>query len=155
MKKSFSSYLKDYMMLLVLLAVIVMFAILTPILMPNRNFLDPQNLLNILGQNAYLVILGIGITFIMLGGGMDLSTGYLISTVGVAIKSRLPGGLSNYVQELRLESAKELLAFGKGQAHLVSLLVARGIQPPAEGLALQKHLHQQYAQQHRRPDGEL
>ena len=34
------------------------------------------------------------------------------STVGVAIKSRLPGGLSNYVQELRLESAKELLAFG-------------------------------------------
>ena len=85
MKKSFSSYLKDYMMLLVLLAVIVMFAILTPILMPNRNFLDPQNLLNILGQNAYLVILGIGITFIMLGGGMDLSTGYLISTVGVAM----------------------------------------------------------------------
>ena len=85
MKKSFSSYLKDYMMLLVLLAVIVMFAILTPVLMPNRNFLDPQNLLNILGQNAYLVILGIGITFIMLGGGMDLSTGYLISTVGVAM----------------------------------------------------------------------
>ena len=30
-------------------------------------------------------ILGIGITFIMLGGGMDLSTGYLISTVGVAM----------------------------------------------------------------------
>ena len=75
MKKSFSSYLKDYMMLLVLVVVIVMFAILTPILMPNRNFLDPQNLLNILGQNAYLVILGIGITFIMLGGGRDLSTG--------------------------------------------------------------------------------
>lgn len=36
MKKSFSSYLKDYMMLLVLLAVIVMFAILTPILMPTE-----------------------------------------------------------------------------------------------------------------------
>ena len=31
------------------------------------------------------VILGVGITFIMLGGGMDLSTGYLISTVGVAM----------------------------------------------------------------------
>lgn len=70
------------MMLLVLIGVIIIFAILGPIV-ANRNFLEPQNLLNILGQNAYMVILGIGITFIMLGGGMDLSTGYLISTVGV------------------------------------------------------------------------
>lgn len=82
MKKSFSSHLKDFMMPLVLLGVIIVFAILGPIV-ANRNFLEPQNLLNILGQNAYMVILGIGITFIMLGGGMDLSTGYLISTVGV------------------------------------------------------------------------
>ena len=82
MKKSFSAYLKDYMMLLVLVGVIAVFAILGPVV-AGRNFLEPQNLLNILGQNAYMVILGIGITFIMLGGGMDLSTGYLISTVGV------------------------------------------------------------------------
>ena len=82
MKKSFSSYLKDYMMLLVLIGVVAVFAILGPVV-AGRNFLEPQNLLNILGQNAYMVILGIGITFIMLGGGMDLSTGYLISTVGV------------------------------------------------------------------------
>ncbi len=81
-KNSVSAILKNYMMLLVLVGVVIVFAILGP-LVANRNFLAPQNLLNILGQNAYMVILGIGITFIMLGGGMDLSTGYLISTVGV------------------------------------------------------------------------
>jgi ribose/xylose/arabinose/galactoside ABC-type transport system permease subunit len=53
--------------------------------MANRNFFNFQNLLTMLNQNAYLVILGVGITFIMLGGAMDLSTGYLISTVGMAM----------------------------------------------------------------------
>lgn len=83
-KRSVSSFLKDYMMILVLVAVVAVFAILSPTIV-GRSFIEPQTLLNILSQNAYLVILGIGITFIMLGGGMDLSTGYLISTVGVAM----------------------------------------------------------------------
>jgi len=84
MKKSFSTYLKDYMMLIVLVVVLIAFGILGPAI-AGRNFLGAQNLLNILSQNAYLVIIGVGITFIMLGGGMDLSTGYLLSTVGIAM----------------------------------------------------------------------
>ena len=83
-KKSLSVYLKNYMMVLVLIALLVVFGILCPIFV-GRPFLTVKNLLNILGQNAYMVILGVGITFIMLGGAMDLSTGYLISTVGIAM----------------------------------------------------------------------
>lgn len=71
-------------MLLVLVALIVLFSILGPV-MADRAFFNFSNLLTILNQKAYLVILGVGITFIMLGGGMDLSTGYLISTVGMAM----------------------------------------------------------------------
>ena len=71
-------------MLAVLVALIILFSILGPA-MANRAFFNFSNLLTMLNQNAYLVILGVGITFIMLGGGMDLSTGYLISTVGVAM----------------------------------------------------------------------
>jgi ribose/xylose/arabinose/galactoside ABC-type transport system permease subunit len=83
-KKSLSAYLKDYMMVLVLIALLAIFGILCPLVV-GRSFLTASNLLNILGQNAYMVILGVGITFIMLGGAMDLSTGYLISTVGIAM----------------------------------------------------------------------
>jgi ribose transport system permease protein len=83
-KRSFSSFLKDYMMVLVLIALLVVFGILCPVI-TNRSFLSASNLLNILGQNAYLVIIGVGITFIMLGGAMDLSTGYLVATVGIVM----------------------------------------------------------------------
>ena len=83
-KKSVSTYLKDYMMVLVLVALLAVFGVLCPLLV-GRPFLTLPNLLNVLGQNAYMVILGVGITFIMLGGAMDLSTGYLISTVGIAM----------------------------------------------------------------------
>lgn len=84
MKKSVSSYLKDYLMLLVLVVLIALFSVLGPTV-AGRSFFNFPNLLTMLNQNAYLVILGVGITFIMLGGGMDLSTGFLISTVGMAM----------------------------------------------------------------------
>ena len=84
MKKSLSTYLKDYLMLLVLVVLIALFSILGPVV-ADRTFFNFANLLTLLNQNAYLVILGVGITFIMLGGGMDLSTGYLISTVGMSM----------------------------------------------------------------------
>ena len=94
MKKSFSTYLKDYLMLIVLIVLIALFSILGPAV-AGRSFFNFSNLLTMLNQNAYLVILGVGITFIMLGGGMDLSTGFLISTVGMAMA--LIEGSSNVV----------------------------------------------------------
>lgn len=84
MKKGFSTYLKDSLMLLVLVALIALFSVLGPAV-AGRSFFNFANLLTLLNQNAYLVILGVGITFIMLGGGMDLSTGFLISTVGMVM----------------------------------------------------------------------
>jgi ribose/xylose/arabinose/galactoside ABC-type transport system permease subunit len=47
------------------------------------NFLTARNLLNILNQNAYILIAAFGISFIMMSGGMDLSIGYLMSITGV------------------------------------------------------------------------
>ena len=84
MKKLKSIKLKDMMMLFVLIGLLIAFQILCKYV-TGRNFLSLANVLNILGQNAYLLIIGVGITFIMLGGGMDLSTGYLISTVGIVM----------------------------------------------------------------------
>ena len=71
-------------MVLVLIVLIAVFSILGPVV-AHRSFFNLANLLTMLNQNAYLVILGVGITFIMLGGAMDLSTGFLISTVGVCM----------------------------------------------------------------------
>ena len=83
MKKA-RNILKEMTMIFVLIGLLIVFAVLCNVIQ-GRSFLSLANLLNILGQNAYLVIIGVGITFIMLGGGMDLSTGYLIATSGIVM----------------------------------------------------------------------
>lgn len=76
--KSVSALLRDYIMYFVLFALIVVFAVTT-----GGTFLNPQNLINVVNQNVYLLIIGVGITFIMLSGGLDLSIGYQVSTIAV------------------------------------------------------------------------
>lgn len=75
-----------------LIGLLIVFAVLCKVV-TGRNFLSLANLLNILGQNANLLIIGVGITFIMLGGGMDLSTGFLVATVGITMAMLNGSGL--------------------------------------------------------------
>lgn len=46
-------------------------------------FLTVRNLTNIVTQNTYFIIVAIGLSFVMIGGGIDLSVGYQMSLVGV------------------------------------------------------------------------
>lgn len=66
-----------YAIVLVLGGIMALFTILSP------QFLTQQNLTNILVQQSYVVIAAVGLAFVMIGGGMDLSIGYQISLVGV------------------------------------------------------------------------
>ena len=47
------------------------------------NFLSITNILNILNQNAYIIIAACGIALIMIGGDLDMSVGYHMSICGV------------------------------------------------------------------------
>ena len=58
---------------LVLLLLIAGFSIMSP------NFLDPNNLFNILRQITTLGIVAVGFAFVLLTGGIDLSVGYQVS----------------------------------------------------------------------------
>lgn len=81
-KIDYSGLLRKFMMYIVLVILMIAFQLICKS-STGRSFLSLSNMMNILGQNAYLLITGIGITFIMLGGAMDLSTGYLLSTLGI------------------------------------------------------------------------
>ena len=59
---------------------VIMFAV-GPLSFPG--FLSPQNFLNLFIDNSYLLILGVGMTFVILTGGIDLSVGSLIAFGGV------------------------------------------------------------------------
>lgn len=71
------SGLKKYTTLLVLLTLMVLFSFVSPY------FLTPRNLTNIIIQNTYFIIVAVGLSFVMIGGGIDLSVGYQMSLVGV------------------------------------------------------------------------
>src|SRR4051812_27542283 len=46
-------------------------------------FLTPENLLNVLRQNSMLGLVALGMTFVILTGGIDLSVGSLLTVAGV------------------------------------------------------------------------
>jgi len=71
------SGLKKYTVMFVLAILMVLFSFTSPY------FLTVRNLTNIVTQNTYFIIVAIGLSFVMIGGGIDLSVGYQMSLVGV------------------------------------------------------------------------
>ncbi len=72
--------------LLVLLALIIILGITVPV------FLSPRNIRNVLQQVATLGIVSLGMTILMISGGIDLSVGSSISVTAVIVGSLLKAG---------------------------------------------------------------
>jgi len=70
--------LKQYTMMLALLFIVLMFQVIT-----GGKLLFPMNVYNIINQNAYIVILAIGMLLCIVGSGsIDLSVGSVVGLVG-------------------------------------------------------------------------
>lgn len=61
---------------IILVALIIFFSIVNP------KFLSSRNLYNLITQSTYIVIAGMGICFVMISGGIDLSVGYQMAVCG-------------------------------------------------------------------------
>ncbi len=78
LRSVFRNNLKQYMMLLTLLAILLFFQVLT-----NGVLLKPMNVSNLVFQNAYVVILAVGMLLcILTGGNIDLSVGSVVAVIG-------------------------------------------------------------------------
>lgn len=69
--------LKKYTIMIILVVLMVIFASTSPF------FLTFRNITNIITQNTYFIIAAVGLSFVMIGGGIDLSVGFQMSLVGV------------------------------------------------------------------------
>lgn len=76
---SVSKIVKNYAILIVLLVLVIWSSIVSPV------FLTEANMLNILRQVSLNGILAVGMTFVMIGGGFDLSVGSTLSFTGVIV----------------------------------------------------------------------
>ncbi|HUW70155.1 MAG TPA: ABC transporter permease [bacterium] len=75
-----------------LMALIVLFIISS---LASPYFLQVQNLLNILKQVSYSGIIGLGMAFVIIGGGIDLSVGSMTAFIGaiaILVVNALGGG---------------------------------------------------------------
>ena len=70
-------YMKELTLVIVLFVLLLLFYCFAP------KFMTIENIKNILVQNAYIIVSSIGMAFVIIGGGIDLSVGYHISLVGV------------------------------------------------------------------------
>lgn len=57
------------------------------------NFVTPSNMSALLMDNAYLLILAVGMTFVIVAGGIDLSVGSVLAFTGILCAKLLADGL--------------------------------------------------------------
>ena len=79
-KKVVNIDMRQYGMVLALIAVYIIFAVLTG----GKN-LSPANINNLIMQNGYIVILAVGMLLCVLTGNVDLGVGSVVATCGAVI----------------------------------------------------------------------
>ena len=71
------SRLRQIGLFIALIAIVILFQVLT-----GGNLLTPRNVTSIINQNAYVLILAIGMVMIIIAGHIDLSVGSVVAFVG-------------------------------------------------------------------------
>jgi ribose/xylose/arabinose/galactoside ABC-type transport system permease subunit len=104
------------------LAGLALLVILLTVLSPH--FLTPSNLLNVLEQTSINAVIAVGMTFVILSGGIDLSVGSLVALSGVALAAGLRADLPLPIALLAG------LATGSAAGLVNGLLITRGKLPP-------------------------
>lgn len=101
-------------------------------------FLTSENLLNVLRQNSMLGIVALGMTFVILTGGIDLSVGALLAVAGVIAASLADRGL--IIALSAATSVTVVLGLINGliiaKARIQPFIVTLGMMIAARGLAL-------------------
>jgi ribose/xylose/arabinose/galactoside ABC-type transport system permease subunit/ABC-type sugar transport system substrate-binding protein len=104
--------------LFVLIGLVILFGIASP------HFLSTDNVLNVMQQSAINAILGIGLTFVIISGGIDLSVGSILALCGLVTADLLVAGHSTFV------AIGAGLLVGLGCGALNGLITTLGRIPP-------------------------
>ena len=95
---------------LIALVILLILATVLTAAMKGINFLQPSNLINILNNNAYIGIIALGMTLVILIGGIDLSVGSQLAITGLFACSVL--NMTGSILLAVLTAIAAALAFG-------------------------------------------
>lgn len=126
--EKFKNFMKQYFVVVVLIVLIILFGILSP-----DSFLTMSNMFTIVRQSAIMGIATIGLLFVMISGGIDLSLSAIISLQSVLVAVLLTkmswGLLPSYAAGLLVTTVFGLVTG--------TIIVKTGIFPMIGTLALQ------------------
>ena len=89
-KKELGSVLRNFALVFIIIAIIVVMSFVSPV------FMTSKNIINIIRQISINCIIAVGMTFVILTGGIDLSVGSVVAITSVIVGSMLQGG-SNWL----------------------------------------------------------
>lgn len=87
-KKLFKNLQREMSLIVGLIGMIIIFSIISPM------FLTPQNLRDIVEQAVIYGLMGVGMTYVIISGGIDLSAGSIVALTGVSLSLMLVGGMN-------------------------------------------------------------
>jgi len=76
-RTSIGGFIQQNMAWVLLIVVCIIFSL------TSEHFFSFRNIVNILNQNAFVIVASLGLTFLMMSGAIDLSVGWVMSTCGV------------------------------------------------------------------------
>jgi len=122
---------KRYGLLISFFVLSIGISLLTP------NFLSPKNLLNILRQSTIVGIMAIGTTFVIIGGGFDISVGSTLA-LSAALALGLQGSMHWALAALAAILAGALIGLINGflaaKIHIVPMIATLGTSTIVRGL---------------------
>ena len=122
------------LMLIVLILLIVVITSVSPF------FLTWRNVRNILMQNAITGILVVGMTIVMISGGIDLSVGNQLSFMGCFLALLITRGVSHWFAVLIVIGMSALLSFITGviiaNTRAQTFIITLGLMSVYKALAL-------------------
>ena len=119
MKKRREPFTDTQLLMTITIGIFVVMYILAMIFL-GGGFLHPQQIFDMLNDNASLIIVSCGLTIVMIGGGIDISVGAVTSLVVMSCVLYLNGGGNIFVAALLALGIG--LAFGLVHGYLISYL---------------------------------
>lgn len=127
-------FLKEYGIILIFVVLVIAMTILSP------NFAQPKNLINILKQTSINGILSLGMMFVIISGGFDLSVGSVVGVTGVVAAYLGKGDYPLILPLLVCLALGALFGFGNGigvsLGNLPPFIMTLGMMTALRGLAL-------------------
>ncbi len=126
--------IRKYNLLVVLVVLILVFGLL------NSAFFKGSNLLNILSQNSIIGIVSLGMTLVIIIGGIDLSVGSIVALCSILFASFIVSGLGILPSIIIALIAGSFIGLLNGitieKGNIPSFIVTLGMMSIARGLAL-------------------